>query len=114
MQVALGLAAYQAAGPDNMTKDHGHMGKTFQVATANRNGTTAALLARKGCHVPLDILDGPLSLFDAFLETPDAGAEMMTDLARYSAITDAIHQRYAPRRPTRTYPQRIFRWLPAR
>src|SRR5262249_14216066 len=31
MQVALCLAAYQAAGPDNMTKDPAHMGKTFQV-----------------------------------------------------------------------------------
>jgi hypothetical protein len=44
-----GLAVYQAAGPDNMTKDPGHMGKTSQVAAANRNGLTAALLAQKGC-----------------------------------------------------------------
>jgi hypothetical protein len=44
-----GLAVYQAAGPDNMTKDPGHMGKTSQVAAANRNGLNAALLAQKGC-----------------------------------------------------------------
>jgi len=111
MQVALGLAAYQAAGPDNMTKDPGHMGKTFQVAAANRNGTTAALLARKGCHVPLDILDGPLSLFDAFLETPEAGAEMMKDLGRYYAITDVMHKRYPAGSPNQTYLQGIFRLL---
>jgi len=111
MQVALGLAAYQAAGPDNMTKDPGHMGKTFQVATANRNGATAALLARKGCHVPLDILDGPLSLFDAFLETPEAGAEMIKDLARYYAITDVMHKRYPVGSPNQTYLQGIFRLL---
>jgi 2-methylcitrate dehydratase PrpD len=111
MQVALGLAAYQAAGPDNMTKDPGHMGKTFQVAAANRNGTTAALLARKGCHVPLDILDGPLSLFDAFLETPEAGAEMTKDLGRYYAITDVMHKRYPAGSPNQTYLQGIFRLL---
>src|SRR5712692_6425112 len=111
MQVALGLAAYQAAGPDNMTKDPGHMGKTFQVAAANRNGTTAALLARKGCHVPLDILDGSLSLFDAFLETPEAGAEMMKDLGRYYAITDVMHKRYPAGSPNQTYLQGIFRLL---
>src|SRR5262249_56687254 len=87
MQVALGLAAYQAAGPDNMTKDPGHMGKTFQVAAANRNGATAALLARNGCHVPLDILDGPLSLFDAFLENPEAGVEELKDFGLIYVIT---------------------------
>jgi 2-methylcitrate dehydratase PrpD len=61
IQTALGLAAYQAAGPDNMTKDPAHMGKTFQVGAANRNGVTAALLANEGCHAPLDILDGRLA-----------------------------------------------------
>src|SRR5437870_10713980 len=73
MQVALGLAAYQAAGPDNMTKDPGHMGMTFQCGAANRNGVTAALLARKGCHVPLDILDGALGFFDTYLAKPELG-----------------------------------------
>src|SRR5215471_1426811 len=111
MQVALGLASYQAAGPDNMTKDPGHMGKTFQVAAANRNGTTAALLARKGCHVPLDILDGSLSLFDAFLEAPEAGAEMLKDLGRYYAIVDVMHKRYPAGSPNQTYLQGIFRLL---
>jgi len=111
MQVALGLAAYQAAGPDNMTKDPGHMGKTFQVAAANRNGVTAALLARKDCHVPLDILDGPLSLFDAFLEEPEAGAELMKDLGRYYAIADVMHKRYPAGSPNQTYLQGIFRLL---
>src|SRR5205814_7426048 len=53
LQVAMCLAGYQAAGPDNMTKDPVHMGKTFQVAAANRNGVTAALLAHKGCFAPL-------------------------------------------------------------
>ena len=32
LQVAMCLAAYQAAGPDNLTRDPGHLGKTFQVA----------------------------------------------------------------------------------
>src|SRR5262249_3375255 len=111
MQVALGLAAYQAAGPGNMTKDPGHMGKTFQVAAANKNGTTAALLARKGCHVSLGILDGPLSLFDAFLEAPEAGIEIIKDLGQYYAITDVMHKRYPVGSPNQTYLQGIFRLL---
>lgn len=108
MQVALGLAAYQAAGPDNMAKDPGHMGKTFQVAAANRNGVTAALLAQKGCFVPPDILDGPLSLFDAFLGNPEVGVELLNDLGDYYAITDAMHKRYPVGSPNQTYLQGLF------
>lgn len=111
MQVALGLAAYQAAGPDNMTKDPGHMGKTFQVAAANRNGVTAALLAQKGCFVPLDILDGPRSLFDAFLGTPEVAVDMVKDLGKYYAITDVMHKRYPVGSPNQTYLQGLFRLL---
>ncbi|MGH8633295.1 MAG: MmgE/PrpD family protein, partial [Burkholderiales bacterium] len=77
LQVAMCLAAYQAAGPDNMTKDPAHMGKTFQVGAANRNGVTAALLAHDGCHAPPDILDGSHSLFDAYLGAPEAGGELL-------------------------------------
>lgn len=109
LQAALGLAAYQAAGPDNMTKDPGHMGKTFQVATANRNGVTAALLARKGCFVPLDILDG--SFFDAFLGEPDLGSEMLNRLGDYYAITDVMHKHYPAGSPNQTYLQGLFRLL---
>ncbi len=43
IQRTLGLAAYQAAGPDNMTKDPGHMGKTFQVAAANSSASRTSL-----------------------------------------------------------------------
>jgi 2-methylcitrate dehydratase PrpD len=111
MQVALGLAAYQAAGPDNMTKDPGHMGKTFQVAAANRNGVTAALLAQKGCFVPVDILDGPLGLFDAFLGKPEVAEEMVKDLARYYAIADVMHKRYPAGSPNQTYLQGLLRLL---
>lgn len=108
MRVALGLAAYQAAGPDNMTKDPGHMGKTFQVAAANRNGVTAALLAQKGCFVPLDILDGPLSFFDAFLGAPEVAVEMVQELGRRHAITDVMHKRYPVGSPNQTYLQGLF------
>ncbi len=111
MRVAFGLAAYQAAGPDNMTKDPGHMGKTFQVAAANRNGVTAALLAQRGCFVPLDILDGPLGFFDAFLGTPEVAVEMLKDLRRYYAITDVMHKRYPVGSPNQTYLQGLFRIL---
>ena len=108
IQVALGLAAYQAAGPDNMTKDPGHMGKTFQVAAANRNGVTAALLARKDCYVPLDILDGQFGFFDAFLQTTEVSASMMNDLGRYYAITDVMHKRYPVGSPNQTYLQGLL------
>jgi 2-methylcitrate dehydratase PrpD len=108
MQVALCLAAYQAAGPDNMTKDPVHMGKTFQVAAANRNGVTAALLARDGCHAPLDILDGSNSLFDAYLSAPDAGAEMLKGLGTYYSITDVMHKRYPVGSPNQAYLQGLF------
>ncbi|TAK01405.1 MmgE/PrpD family protein [bacterium] len=111
MEVALGLATYQAAGPDNMTKDPGHMGKTFQVAAANRNGVTAALLAQKGCFVPLDILDGPLGLFDAFLEKPEIAGEMAKDLGHHYAIADVMHKRYPVGSPNQTYLQGLFRLL---
>ena len=111
MQVALGLAAYQAAGPDNMTKDAGHMGKTFQVAAANRNGVTAALLAQKGSFVPLDILDGPLSFFDAFLGTPEVASEIVSGLGQYYAITDVMHKRYPAGSPNQTYLQGLLRIL---
>jgi 2-methylcitrate dehydratase PrpD len=114
MRAALGLGAYQAAGPDNMTKDPGHMGKTFQVAAANRNGVTAALLAEKQCFVPLDILDGPLGFFDAFLGTPEVAAEMLKDLGRYYAITDVMHKRYPVGTPNQTYLQGLFRILEGR
>jgi len=108
MQVAMCLAAYQAAGPDNMTKDPAHMGKTFQVAAANRNGVTASLLAHDGCHAPLDILDGSHSLFDAYLGAPDAGAEMLKDLGTYYSITDVMHKRYPVGSPNQTYLQGLF------
>lgn len=108
MQAALGLAAYQAAGPDNMTKDSAHMGKTFQVGAANRNGVTAALLAETGCYVPLDILDGEQGLFDAFVAKPDAGAEMLKDLGGYYAITDVMHKRYPAGSPNQAYLQGLF------
>ena len=111
MQVAMCLAAYQAAGPDNMTKDPGHMGKTFQVGAANRNGVTAALLAREGCHAPLDILDGSHSLFDAYLGAPDAGTEMLKDLGSYFSITDVMHKRYPVGSPNQAYLQGLFSLL---
>ena len=114
MQVALCLAAYQAAGPDNMTKDPAHMGKTFQVGAANRNGVTAALLARDGCHAPLDILDGSHSLFDAYLGAPDAGKDMLADLGGYYAITDVMHKRYPVGSPNQAYLQGLFDLIEAR
>ena len=108
MQVAMCLAAYQAAGPDNMTKDPAHMGKTFQVAAANRNGVTAALLAREGCHAPLDILDGSHSLFDAYLGAPDAGAQLLQELGAYYSITDVMHKHYPVGSPNQAYLQGLF------
>ncbi|MBI2986819.1 MAG: MmgE/PrpD family protein [Deltaproteobacteria bacterium] len=108
LQVAMGLAAYQAAGPDNMTKDPGHMGKTFQVAAANRNGVTAAFLARKGCFVPLDVLEGSCGLFDAFLGTSEVAPEMLKGLGEYYAITDVMHKRYPVGSPNQTYLQALF------
>lgn len=108
MQVAMCLAAYQAAGPDNMTKDPGHMGKTFQVAAANRNGVTAALLAGDGCHAPLDVLDGSRGLFDAYLGAPDAGAEILDGLGTYYSITDVMHKRYPVGSPNQAYLQGLF------
>jgi 2-methylcitrate dehydratase PrpD len=108
MQVAMCLAAYQAAGPDNMTKDPAHMGKTFQVGAANRNGVTAALLAHDGCHAPLDILDGSHSLFDAYLSAPEAGNGMLDDLGAYFSITDVMHKRYPVGSPNQTYLQGLF------
>lgn len=111
MQVALCLAAYQAAGPDNMTKDPVHMGKTFQVAAANRNGVTAALLAKQGCFAPLDILDGTHGLFDAYVNKPEAGPELLNDLGGYYSITDVMHKRYSAGSPNQTYLQALFRLM---
>jgi 2-methylcitrate dehydratase PrpD len=111
MQVALCLAAYQAAGPDNMTKDPAHMGKTFQVGAANRNGVTAALLARDGCHATPDILDGSHSYFDAYLSAPDAGVDILKDLGSYYSITDVMHKRYPVGSPNQTYLQGVFSLL---
>lgn len=108
MQVAMCLAAYQAAGPDNMTKDPGHMGKTFQVGAANRNGVTAALLAHDGCHAPLDILDGSHSLFDAYLGAPEAGVELLKDIGTYYSITDVMYKRYPVGSPNQAYLQGLF------
>lgn len=108
LQVAMCLAAYQAAGPDNMTKDPAHMGKTFQVAAANRNGVTAALLARDGYRAPPDILDGSHGLFDAYLGAPGAGAEMLKDLGTYYSITDVMHKRYPAGSPNQAYLQGLF------
>jgi 2-methylcitrate dehydratase PrpD len=111
MQVALCLATYQAAGPDNMTKDPVHMGKTFQVAAANRNGVTAALLAHKGCYAPTDILDGTHGLFDAYLNNPEAGPELLDKLGEYYSITDVMHKRYSAGTPNQTYLGALFRLL---
>ncbi len=111
MQVAMCLATYQAAGPDNMTKDPVHMGKTFQVAAANRNGVTAALLAHKGCYAPTDILDGTHGLFDAYLNNPDAGPELLDRLGDYYSITDVMHKRYSAGTPNQTYLGALFRLL---
>ena len=108
MQVAMCLAAYQAAGPDNMTKDPGHMGKTFQVGAANRNGVTAAVLAHDGCHAPPDILDGSHSLFDAYLGAPEAGGEMLKDLGSYYSITDVMYKRFPVGSPNQAYLQGLF------
>lgn len=109
MKVALCLAGYQAAGPDNMTKDPGHMGKTFQSGAANRNGVTAALLAQKGSFAPLDILDGSHSIFDAFLGSPDIGEEILKDLGNYYSIIDVMHKKYPVGSPNLTYPQALFK-----
>lgn len=111
MQVAMCLATYQAAGPDNMTKDPVHMGKTFQVAAANRNGVTAALLAKQGCFAPLDILDGTHGLFDAYVNKPEAGPELLNELGSYYSITDVMHKRYSAGSPNQTYLQALFRLL---
>jgi 2-methylcitrate dehydratase PrpD len=111
MQVAMCLATYQAAGPDNMTIDPAHMGKTFQVAAANRNGVTAALLARQGCFAPLDILDDTRGLFDAYLDKPDVGKDLLVDLGKYYAINDVMHKRYSAGTPNQTYLQGFFRIL---
>jgi 2-methylcitrate dehydratase PrpD len=111
IQVALGLAAYQAAGPDNLTKDPGHMGKTFQVAAANRNGVTAALLAHRGCFVPTDILDGPLGFFDAYLGKPEVASDMLMDLGKSYSITEVMHKRFPVGSPNQTYLQGLFRLL---
>ncbi len=111
LQVAMCLAAYQAAGPDNMTKDPVHMGKTFQVGAANRNGVTAALLARQGCFAPLDILDGTHGLFDAYVNKPDAGPELLDKLGRYYSIMDVMHKRYSAGTPNQTYLQALFHLL---
>ena len=111
MQVALCLAAYQAAGPDSMTKDPAHMGKTFQVGAANRNGVTAALLAQEDCYAPLDILDGSHSFFDAYLGAPDAGADLLQDLGGYYSITDVMHKRYPVGSPNQAYLQGVFSLL---
>jgi 2-methylcitrate dehydratase PrpD len=108
MRVALCLATYQAAGPDNMTKDPMHMGKTFQVGAANRNGVTAALLAREGCHTPPDILDGTHGLFDAYLANPEASTELVADLGQRYAISDVMHKRYSAGSPNQTYLQGLF------
>src|SRR6185436_740771 len=90
------------------TKDPAHMGKTFQVGAASRNGVTAALLAHDGCHAPLDILDGSHSLFDAYLGAPDAGKDMLADLGGYYAITDVMHKRYPVGSPNQAYLQGLF------
>ena len=111
MQVAMCLATYQAAGPDNMTKDPVHMGKTFQVAAANRNGVTAALLAHKGCFAPTDILDGTHGLFDAYLNSPEAGPELLDKLGEYYSITDVMHKRYSAGTPNQTYLGALFKLL---
>ena len=111
MQVALCLATYQAAGPDNMTKDPVHMGKTFQVAAANRNGVTAALLAHKGCYAPTDILDGTHGLFDAYLNNPEAGGDLLDKLGDYYSITDVMHKRYSAGTPNQAYLPALFRLL---
>jgi 2-methylcitrate dehydratase PrpD len=108
MQVAMCLAAYQAAGPDNMTRDPAHMGKTFQVAAANRNGVTAALLAGDCCHAPLEVLEGSRGLFDAYLGAPDAGAGILDDLGSYYSITDVMHKRYPAGSPNQAYLQGLF------
>jgi 2-methylcitrate dehydratase PrpD len=111
LQVALCLATYQAAGPDNMTQDPMHMGKTLQVAAANRNGVTAALLARAGCYAPLDILDGTHGLFDAYLGKPEASSELLHGLGERYAISDVMHKRYSAGSPNQTYLQGLFRLL---
>lgn len=111
MRVALCLAAYQAAGPDNMTKDAAHMGKTLQVGAANRNGVTAALLAADGCRAPDDILDGSHGLFDAYLGAPDAGIDAARELGGYYAITDVMHKRYPAGSPNQAYLQGLFTLL---
>ncbi len=108
MRIAMCLAAYQAAGPDNMTKDPAHMGKTFQVSAANRNGVTAAMLAKDGCQTPLDILDGSHSLFDAYLGAPEAGGDWLDTLGSYYAITDVMHKRYPAGSPNQAYLKGLF------
>ena len=108
LQVAMGLAVYQAAGPDNMTEDPGHMGKTFQVGAANRNGVTAAFLARKECFVPLDNLEGACGLFDAFLGNREVAPEMTKGLGTYYAISDVMHKRFPVGSPNQTYLQALL------
>ncbi len=111
LQVAMCLATYQASGPDNMTVDPVHMGKTFQVAAANRNGVTAALLAREGCIAPLNILDGTHGLLDAYLGKPGGEAELLNDLGSYYSITDVMYKRYSAGTPNQTYLQGLFRLI---
>ena len=112
LQIAMGLATYQAAGPDNMMHDTSHMGKTFQVAAACRNGVTAALLTHRGAHVPLDILDGSLGLFDTYLGKPELGAKLLLpELGSYYAITDVMHKRYSTGTPNQTYVQGLLSLL---
>ncbi len=81
------------------------------LGLAARNGVTAALLARKGCFVPLDILDGRFGFFDAFLGTTELSTEMIKNLGSYYAITDVMHKRYPAGSPNQTYLQGLFALL---
>jgi len=111
MASALCLAVYQASGPDNMTRDPVHVGKTFQVAAANRNGVTAALLAREGMKAMQDILDGKQGLFDAYIGNPDANADLVKDLGSYYSVTDVMHKQFSAGTPNQSYLQSLFRLL---
>ena len=73
VQVALGIAASEAAG---LRKNFGTMTKPFHAGKAAENGVVAALLAKKGFSANESIFEGPLG----FCATLGGSEEALNDM----------------------------------
>jgi len=88
-RMALGIAAFQAAG---LVTNVGTMAHVLELAVSARDGIEAAELAKRGCSAHPDIIEAPQGFCDALIEEGGYDLDKMTENlgATYQIVSPGI------------------------